>query len=1212
MHPPPIQVLKLHVTQGSNVFEQPISSSTSGPNNVPITNTTFPELLTAFNNEPKGTIFNASIVTTHYPGTFLSGDTLSTPSVSNFVPQQITPILSLASIPNKLTTAAPFSASVTSLSDGLKTYSSSVPQFASIDSSSGVITPVSGGTTTIFVSQAASLDKVYTAAGPVSTQFVVDKTVPTLSIADIPNKLTTAAPFSVSVTSLSDGLKTYSSSHPQFASIDSSSGVITLVGGGSTTIFVSQAASTDGVYTAAGPVLTQLVVDKAVPVLSNFSNIVKNFGDAFQLTPPYSSSDGAFSYTSSDESVATISGTTVTTVGTGTTTVTATQAATRNYTSNGITATFDVNPIAPIFGEFSISPKNFGDAFQLTPPYSSSDGAFSYTSSDESVATISGTTVTTVGTGTTTVTATQAATRNYTSNGITATFDVNPIAPIFGEFSISPKNFGDAFQLTPPYSSSDGAFSYISSNTDVATISGTTVTTVGTGTITVTATQAATRNYKQGIVSATFVVNTTDPMLSNFSDIVKNFGDQSFTLTPPTSNSDGAFSYESSNTDVATISGNMVTIRDAGFTIIKATQAATGSFISNYILTRLDVNPIAPTLSAFTIDSRNFGDAPFDISAITIRHTKLFIRYGGSDWQTRIINNDTSNTNLQSWGPDVQWWNENAAPSNEITMQFRFFAAYVTTFYNITSASCTVVSSFGDLGTYYFVHNGGTSYTGYFFAQTESPGSWNYTLPVAVNRPGSISYTSSNPSVATISGRTVTIIGSGSSTITATQAATNNYTSGTVTASLVVNPGAPTISNFTVPLKTVGDAPFTLSSPTSNSPGSFSYTSSNESVATISGDVVTIVAAGTTTITATQAATTNYTSKTITVTLVANPVTLSNFTVPPKNFGGAPFRLSAPTSNRPGSFSYTSSNPAVATISGDVVTIVAVGTTTITATQAATSNYTSGEITASLVVSRIVTTISNFTISPKNFGGVPFTLSAPTSNNPSSFSYTSSNESVATISGSTVTIVDVGSSTITATQAATTNYTSAQITASLVVGAVVGAPTPTLTGFTISSRDFGSAPFALTPPTSNSPGSFSYTSSDESVATISGSTVTIVGAGSSTITATQATTQNYTSNTITASFVVNRIYPTLTNVQHVFVVYVRNGYGTVGFTLPRPSSNSPGSWSYTMRGVTVGYIIGDTLWTSRSGSTTITGTQAATQNYYSTSFEFDFFAQPIY
>ena len=42
--------------------------------------------------------------------------------------------------------------------------------------------------------------------------------------------------------------------------------------------------------------------------------------------------------------------------------------------------------------------------------------------------------------------------------------------------------------------------------------------------------------------------------------------------------------------------------------------------------------------------------------------------------------------------------------------------------------------------------------------------------------------------------------------------------------------------------KTEGDPPFKLTAPTSKSPGAFSYESSDQKVATIQGDMVTIVA----------------------------------------------------------------------------------------------------------------------------------------------------------------------------------------------------------------------------------------------------------------------------------------------------------------------------------------------------------------------------------
>ena len=197
------------------------------------------------------------------------------------------------------------------------------------------------------------------------------------------------------------------------------------------------------------------------------------------------------------------------------------------------------------------------------------------------------------------------------------------------------------------------------------------------------------------------------------------------------------------------------------------------------------------------------------------------------------------------------------------------------------------------------------------------------------------------------SGNTITIVGAGSSTITATQAATPDYTSRTITTTFLVNPATPTITNFSIPTKTFGNIPFTITPPTSNSSGSFSYTSSDTLVATISGNTITIVGAGSSTITVTQAATTNYTLETATTTFLVNQATpsITNFSIPAQPYSTPSFNITDPSSNSSGAFSYTSSNTLVVTIVGSTITIVGAGSSIITATQAATANYTSGTIT---------------------------------------------------------------------------------------------------------------------------------------------------------------------------------------------------------------------------------------------------------------------------
>lgn len=86
--------------------------------------------------------------------------------------------------------------------------------------------------------------------------------------------------------------------------------------------------------------------------------------------------------------------------------------------------------------------------------------------------------------------------------------------------------------------------------------------------------------------------------------------------------------------------------------------------------------------------------------------------------------------------------------------------------------------------------------------------------------------------------------------------------------------------------------------------------------------------------------------------------------------------------------------------------------------------------------------------------------------------------------------------------------------------------TPTITGFSIPSKTLGSAPFTITPPTSNSTGAFTYTSSNPAVATVSGNTITVVGVGYTYIKASQAAAGAYGVGKKSTTFVVNSGLPT--------------------------------------------------------------------------------------
>ena len=95
------------------------------------------------------------------------------------------------------------------------------------------------------------------------------------------------------------------------------------------------------------------------------------------------------------------------------------------------------------------------------------------------------------------------------------------------------------------------------------------------------------------------------------------------------------------------------------------------------------------------------------------------------------------------------------------------------------------------------------------------------------------------------------------------------------------------ITNFPSITKSyIIDASFALVDPSSNSPVAFSYASSNTNVATIAGNVVTILTTGTTTITASQVANTTYDSGSATTTLTVVPPNYNGLSIPSSDFTG--------------------------------------------------------------------------------------------------------------------------------------------------------------------------------------------------------------------------------------------------------------------------------------------------------------------------------------
>lgn len=994
----------------------------------------------------------------------------------------------------------------------------------------------------------------------------------------------------------SPGTFSYNSSKPEVASI--SGNTVTILGIGTSRITATQAAVAN--YTS-DSVTATLTITKGVPAIpstgipaTTFTIPVQTFlvsGATFTIPQPSSTSTGAFSYASSNTNIASVSGNTVTILQAGTVTITATQAETAIYAARNTTATLTINKATSILSNFSIGPQTYsnGGTFTLTPPTSTSPGAFSYTSSNTNIATVSGSTVTILQTGTVVIIASQAETTNHTAATIQATLIINKATPSITNFTIGARTYSSlgSFTLPQPVSTSPGAFSYESSNITIASIVGNSVTILQSGTVTVAAVQAETTNYTTASINATLVINKAPPIITGFTIADRPYisGD-TFTLIEPSaisvknsgsfayliSNSTGAFTYASPNSEIV-ISGDTVTVLQAGTVTITATQSASDNYTSGSASTTFTIYKANPTIANFSINDQTYSrGGTFTLPRPSSNSPGSFL-YASSDRNIATVSGATV-TILKADTVTI------TATQVETT---HYTSGTITASFTINKTTPSITNFNIEARAY---SNGGT---------------FTLTQPSS-NSPGAFSYASSNTNIADVSGSTVSILQSGTVTITATQAETTNYASTTVATSLVINKAVPIISGFSIPnqpYNSYGDT-FTIPPPSSNNPDAFLYEISNTAIAYVAGNTntVTIIQPGTVIVTATQLENTNYLAGSITTPLAITSDSkpspfITNFSIGAKTYSnGGTFTLPSPSSNNStGTFSYASSDNTVATVSGSIVTILKVGNAAIIATQAETANYAAGSVSTSLVINKSTPDITNFNIGTRTYSsGGTFTLTDPSSNSPGTFLYASSDSDIADVSGNTVSILQAGDVTIRAIQSATTNYTSGSITAQLTINKA----TLALSNFSISNQTYSvDGSFTIIDPSSNNPGVFSYESSDRNIASVSENTVSILGAGPVTITASREETTNYTSGTIDASFNINKAIPAITN----FTIDARTYSNGSTFTLPQPTSNSPGTFSYESSNRDIARVSGNTVTMLQVGTVTITATQAETTNY---------------
>ncbi len=288
-------------------------------------------------------------------------------------------------------------------------------------------------------------------------------------------------------------------------------------------------------------------------------------------------------------------------------------------------------------------------------------------------------------------------------------------------------------------------------------------------------------------------------------------------------------------------------------------------------------------------------------------------------------------------------------------------------------------------------------------------------------------FTSSDPSVATVSGSIVTIIGGGNTTITANQQGDYFYNAATPVAHiLTVGKADQTIEFEPVPAKIFNDPPFLLVAD-ATSGMEVVFTSSDPEIISVSGSMATIHNAGSVVISADQSGDENYNpapQSTQTIEVVKTEQVVDFDEIPAKIFGDPSFELFAESSSGLSVNFFSADENVLKIINVNEAVISGAGEVEVSAVQEGNQNYLPDTVVRMVVIEKANQTISFEPIQTVRFKDTVILVANASSG--LEVSFLSGNENIALTEGNKLIATGVGSLTVIARQGGDMNYHPAQ------------------------------------------------------------------------------------------------------------------------------------------------------------------------------------------
>ena len=781
-------------------------------------------------------------------------------SSAEFTIKRADPQLSVSAVKDKKYGEEAFKLEVSNKGDGVKSYASSDDKVVTVDNN-GVVTIIGTGTATLTVSLAESANytadqkEVTVAVGKIEHSLVVDKISYKVTYGDPAFKITAKAGDKES------GIQ-FASDNKEVATV-SKDGTVNIGNTGTAKITVSMDESQN--YLAVSREVTVTVVPKEIS-----AKIAPNGGIYGEIiVPAVAALDGlvgkdnpeiTLTYTGRANDGTEVNGTKVPSLA-GIYTVTAT-IKDKNYSlkTEGASAAFIVAKAYPALSVSAVKDKKYGEeAFKLEVS-NKGNGVKSYASSNDKVVTVDKNgVVTIVGAGTATLTVSLAESANYTADQKEVTITVAP-----KEITVKITPNGGIYEgtITPATAVLNGlvgeddpeiTLTYTGRANDGTEVNGTEAPSLA-GIYTVTAT-IRDKNYslKTEGASAAFIVAKAYPALSVSAVKDKKYGEEAFKLEV-SNKGDGVKTYASSNNKVVTVDKNgVVTIVGAGTATLTVSLAQSANYTA-------DQKEVTVTVAPKEISAKITPNGGTYEGTITPATAVLDGLVGKDDPEIILTYAGKANDGTEVNGTEV--------PSLAGTY-------IVTAMIKDKNYSLEPEGSSAE-----FVVAKADPALSVSEVTDKDYGEETFRLNVSNKGDGLKTYASSDDKVATVDENgMVTIVGTGTATLTVSLAESANYTADQKEVTITVRKLGRSLVIDKLSYKVTYGAPaFKITAKAKDTESDIQFASDNKEVATVSEDgTVTIRNAGTAKITVSMDESQNYlaVSREVIITVAPKNITVT-------------------------------------------------------------------------------------------------------------------------------------------------------------------------------------------------------------------------------------------------------------------------------------------------------------------------------------------------